>query len=300
MTDSLKAVVRTMRPHQWVKNVFVLAPLFFAQAFWEVENVVLALLAALFFSLIAGTVYLINDIVDCERDRLHPTKRFRPIAAGDLDVGTAKVVAFAVGITTLAAAAFVSPVVAAILVTYLVMNLAYSKILKAYAFVDVGIIAVGFVLRVAAGGFAIGVFLSEWLIACTFLLACFLGFGKRLHEMHLCESGQLEKIRDGWAGVQSQALEVALFVSGGLTLTAYTIYTLTAALPDQPFRAELTPFTSPYLPVTIPLVVVGLGRFYQLARRDTAVSPTEQMLRDPVVLGTVLVWGGVLGALVVL
>ncbi len=300
MKSSLKAVVRTMRPHQWVKNVFVLAPLFFSQAFWELENVIFASLAAFFFCLIAGTVYLINDIVDCERDRLHPVKRFRPIAAGELDVGTAKVVAFATGIVTLAAAAFVSPLVAGVLAAYLVMNLAYSKILKAYAFVDVGIIAVGFVLRVAAGGFAIGVFLSEWLIACTFLLACFLGFGKRLHEIQLSQSGQLEKVRKGWAHVRREVLEVALFVVGGLTLAAYTIYALTASLPDQPFRTELTPFTSPYLPVTIPLVLIGLGRFYQLARRETPMSPTEQMLRDPVVLGTVVVWGAVLGALVVL
>lgn len=294
------AVLQTMRPHQWVKNVFVLAPLFFSQAFWDVDNLLRGLLAALLFSTMAGTVYLINDIVDRKRDRRHPTKRHRPIASGRLPVATAKVFAGAIGLATLLGAVALNPLFAAVVVAYLVMNLAYSGILKEWAYVDVSVIAIGFVLRVLAGGLAVGVFLSEWLIVCTFLLACFLGLGKRLHELYLCEAGTLEKPRAGWSDIKTEVLEVALFAVGGLTVAAYSIYALTASLPEQPLRTAHTPFSSPYMPVTIPLVVLGMARFYQLARKDTPLSPTESMLRDPMVLGTVVLWVASLVVLVFL
>lgn len=287
-------VLRTMRPHQWVKNLFVLAPLFFARQYAEPEALAAGLVAALLFCLTAGTVYLFNDIADRHQDRKHPTKRHRPIASGRLSVSTARYAAWAAGATSLGVAAIVDGWLAAVLGGYLVMNLAYSRVLKEWAFVDVGIIATGFVLRVLAGSVAVGVMLSEWLVLCTFLLACFLGLGKRCHELILRRAGAVDETRRGWSDYRPEQIEAALFFVGGLTVAAYTIYTLTASLPDQPLRTRHTPFNHPLLPVTVPLVVLGLARFYQLVQRQTPASPTETMLRDPVVLATGAVWGLVL------
>lgn len=291
------SVVRTMRPHQWVKNLFVLAPLFFSQAYWHAGPLARGVAAALLFSLMAGTVYLVNDILDRERDRRHPTKRHRPIAAGRLSVRRAVIAAAVVGICTAAGAVVLDPGFAVVLLAYLVMNLAYSKVLKHWAFVDVGVIATGFVLRVVAGGLAVGVFLSEWLLGCTFLLACFLALGKRRHEMAMAEHDNLEGTRKGWEKFRAEQLDVGLFFVGGMTVAGYTIYALTASLPDQPLRTQHTPFSSPWLPVTVPLVVAGLARFFQLSRRTTPISPTEAMLRDWWVLAVGVAWVGALLAL---
>lgn len=288
--NSLVAILRTMRPHQWVKNLFVLAPLFFSQAFWDWTLLLKGVAAALLFSLMAGTVYLINDIADRERDRRHPTKRHRPIAAGELSVRSATMAAWFFGITTVVGAAALDLGLVAVLSLYLLMNLAYSKILKDWAFVDVGIIAIGFVLRVLAGSLAIGVFLSEWLVLCTFLLACFLALGKRRHEVAMSRAGDIEGTRDGWERYRVEQLDVGLFIAGSLTVAAYTIYALTASLPDQPLRTQHTPFSSPLLPVTIPMVVLGMARFFQISKRETPTSPTESMLRDWWILAVGLLW----------
>lgn len=285
-----RAFLRSLRPHQWVKNLFVIAPLFFSQAFWDGILVARGLGAALLFSFMAGTVYLINDIVDREEDRRHPTKCNRPIASGQLPLSRARTGAWILGTMTVLAAWALDARIAMVLLFYLAMNLAYSKILKHWAFVDVSVIAAGFVLRVMAGGFAVGVFLSEWLVLCTFLLACYLGLGKRRHELALCEAEDIEKTRKSLSNYRLENVDVALFFVAGLTIAGYTIYTLTAALPDQPLRTQNTPFDSPYLPATIPLVVFGLARFYQLAQHRGPESPTETMLRDRVLQGTGLAW----------
>lgn len=283
-------LIRSLRPHQWVKNLFVVAPVFFAQTFDDIPLLLRGVAAALLFSLAAGTVYLINDIIDREQDRRHPTKKHRPIAAGVLPVGHALIAATLLGGATLFGALVLEPAFALVVVIYLAMNLAYSKILKGWAFIDIGIIALGFVLRVVAGGLAVGVFLSEWLVLCTFLLASFLGLGKRRHEVAMHRAGEVEKTRKVLERYRLETLDVALFFVAGMTIAIYTIYTVTASLPDQPLRTQMTPFSSPYLPGTIPLVVLGLARFYQLAQSAEAASPTDRMLRDPVVLVTGASW----------
>lgn len=290
-------LIKTLRPHQWVKNLFVLAPLFFSKSFMEPNLLGLGLLGALLFSLTSGTVYLFNDIFDIEKDRAHPTKRNRPIPSGQLPVKVATLAAILLGIGTQAVGWMIDWRLGAVCAGYLVMNLAYSTALKHVAFVDVTIIATGFVLRVLAGAFAIDVFISEWLIICTFLLALYLGLGKRLHELKLLLEGRTEKSRPVLERYRLEHLDFGVLFVAGLTIAGYTIYTLTAALPEQPLRTRATPFDSPYLPITIPFAVFGITRFYQLLNSESLDSPTELILKDWPFIANLLLWGGAMLAL---
>ena len=292
-----KGLVRTLRPHQWVKNLFVLAPLFFSKSFLEPALLALGFGAALLFSLTSGTVYLFNDIFDIEKDRRHPTKRHRPIPSGELPIPVAAAGAVGLGLGTQAVAWLIDWRLGAVCLGYLVMNLAYSTVLKHVAFVDVTIIATGFVLRVLAGAFAIDVFISEWLITCTFLLALYLGLGKRLHELNLLLEGKSTKTRPVLERYRQEHLDFGVLFVAGLTIAGYTIYTLTSALPEQPLRSKHTPFDSAYLPATIPFAVFGITRFYQLLKSESLASPTELILRDAPFIANLLLWGVAMGVL---
>lgn len=295
-----RGILGTLRPRQWVKNLFVLAPLFFSKSFLIPEKALLALAAALLFCAAAGTVYLFNDIFDIEKDRRHPTKRFRPIPSGELPVSVARASAAILALATIAGS-FALGVQLGITVTgYLVMNFAYSFSLKNIAFLDVSIIATGFVLRVLAGAFAIDVFISEWLIACTFFLALYLGLGKRDHELQLKLRGEVKNSRKVLERYRAEHLDFAVLFVAGLTIAVYTIYTLTSALPAQPLRTQNTPFTSPWLPITIPFAVFGITRFYQLIKKDSPESPTDLLLHDRIFIVNILLWSAVMLALALL
>lgn len=289
-----KGILGTLRPHQWVKNFFVLAPLFFSKSFLSPEKTLLALAAGFLFCAAAGTVYLFNDLFDIEKDRRHPTKRLRPIPSGELPVSVARGAAAILGGGTIAGAFALGVPVGITVTSYLLMNLAYSFSLKNIAFVDVSIIATGFVLRVLAGAFAIDVFISEWLIACTFFLALYLGLGKRDHELQLHIRGEVEKSRKVLEQYREEHLDFAVLFVAGLTIAIYTIYTLTAALPAQPLRSQHTPFTSPWLPITIPFAVFGITRFYQLIKKESPESPTDLLLHDRIFIVNILLWAAVM------
>ncbi len=290
----IRGVLVTLRPHQWIKNLFVLAPLFFSKTFLVPEKAFLALSAAFLFCLAAGTVYLFNDIFDIEKDRKHPVKRHRPIPSGELPVPVAKLTAVGLGLGTIAGAFALGTWTGVVITGYLAMNLAYSTVLKHVAFVDVSIIATGFVLRVLAGAFAIDVFISEWLIACTFFLALYLGLGKRDHELRLYLAGEVKKSRKVLESYRAEHLDFAVLFVAGLTIAVYTIYTLTSALPEQPLRSQHTPFSSPWLPVTIPFAVFGITRFYQLVNKESPESPTDLLLADWPFIANLLLWGTVM------
>ena len=198
--------------------------------------------------------------------------------------------AFAIGIA-IGGSFLLSTWTGAVVAGYLVMNLAYSTRLKDIAFLDVSIIATGFVLRVLAGAFAIDVFISEWLIACTFFLALYLGLGKRDHELRLYLAGELDKSRKVLERYRAEHLDFGVLFVAGMTIAVYTIYTLTAALPEQPLRSQHTPFASPWLPLTIPFAVFGITRFYQLINKEVPESPTDLLLEDPPFIVNLLLWG---------
>jgi len=287
----LRGLVKTLRPHQWVKNVFVLAPMVFHKDVFVSTPVGTALnlsvtgraLAATgIFCLLAGAVYTINDVLDVQADRIHPVKRFRPIAAGQVPEGIAKALSAVLVVACLAGAYFVAPALAIVAGVYFAENVAYSFRLKKVAFLDVGLIALGFVLRVLAGGIATDVHVSGYMLACTALLALFLGFGKRRHELAGENAG---KQRAALEAYTPRSLDVALALTGGATVITYIAYTL-----DSTTRAF---FNSNYLWLTAPFTCFGIWRFLLIVsgragRGRKAESPTQEMLTDvPFVLNLV-------------
>jgi decaprenyl-phosphate phosphoribosyltransferase len=268
------ALVRSVRPHQWIKNVFVFAPLVFAQKLGEPAYVVRAALAVAAFCALSGAVYVFNDVLDIEADRRHPTKRHRPIASGALSRRTALAWSALLATGSLAGCLALDLHLAAFAAAYLIQNVAYTLRLKQLAFVDVALIASGFLLRVLAGAAAIAVPSSGWLLLCTGLLALFLGFGKRAHELAWAErSGRTTQTRAALAGYRLDVLRVTMVVLGVITCAAFAAYTLA----DR----TVAEFGTNHLIYSTPFVALGVLRFLFLALwwpKDD--SPTEAMLKD--------------------
>lgn len=278
-------VIRTMRPHQWAKNSFVLAPVVFAKDMFFPPLIMSAGAAFLVFCLLAGAVYTMNDIVDVEGDRVHPVKRFRPIPSGRVPLGLAKTLAVVLIIVSLGGGALLDLRFAGVALAYFAVNVAYSFKLKKIAYVDVSCIAAGFVLRVVAGGFATHIPVSGYLLACTALLALFLGFGKRRHELAQAASNAkaAKKQREALEAYTPRALTAALALTALTTVGAYIAYTL-----DPATRAF---FKTDWLWLTTFSVVFGMGRFLQLVTsRPKAESPTQEMLRDVPFVLNLFVW----------
>ena len=280
----VRAVLQTMRPHQWVKNLFVLAPLVFAEQALDVVHFLQAAAAFLVFSVLSGCVYILNDLVDVEQDRQHPVKCERPIAKGDLPVMAARTALAVLLIGSIVASfIFLPATFAALGLSYFTLNVAYSFALKHLPFVDVICIASGFLLRLIGGAAAVSVPITPWILATTFLLALFLALGKRKHE--ILQAGARKK-------EQRKVLErynlahVSLVMSGLAIATAltYAAYTIWGAQTGRLFHPR-------DLAWTIPCVVFGLLRFDALARRAAGGdSPTDLMLRDWPFLVNLGVW----------
>jgi len=287
----VRGLIKTIRPHQWVKNLFVLAPMFFHKDVFlttaagpalNLRVTGRAFIATTVFCLLAGAIYTINDLADVEADRIHPVKRERPIASGEVPEGLARMMALALVLSSIGAAFALDWRVGLVAAIYFVKDIAYTFKLKQVAFLDVGLIASGFVLRVLAGGFATDVHVSGYMVACTALLALFLGFGKRRHELQL-ESAV--KQRASLEAYSKRSLNVALALTGLATAGTYVAYTL-----DATTRAF---FHTNWLWLTAPFTLVGIARFLMLVsgragRGLRAESPTQEMLRDvPFVLNLV-------------
>ena len=250
-----------------------------------------AFAATFAFCLLSGAVYLINDIFDVEKDRAHPTKCNRPIASGRLSLAHARLAAGLILLAALGGGFALDWRLGVVALIYFGQNILYSWKIKHVVFLDVTSIALGFLLRTIGGAFAIDVAFSNWLFGCTFLLALYLGLGKRKHEILQAGAGRgkqrrvLEKYR-------LETLNYALLLCAGMTIAAYTAYTMSISLPGQPWHTIQSPFESPWLPVTIPFAVVGLVRFYFLvSKADESDSPTDRMIRDRLFVGNIGAWG---------
>ncbi|MBL4688920.1 MAG: UbiA prenyltransferase family protein [Nannocystaceae bacterium] len=283
------ALLKTLRPKQWVKNLFVAVPLFYALRLSDGPSVLRTAAAVALFSLISGCVYVLNDLVDIEADRKHPTKRLRPIPSGELPAPTAKTFLAVAVPTCVGLALWLDLGYATALSSYFVLNIAYSLWLKTIAYVDVLAIATMFILRVTAGALVIDVEPSPWLLACTFLLALFLGFGKRAHELAVAQDAAAQR-----AALASYNLASLRWIMHGLAVVVVVVYVLYTRSPKT-----IETFQTAALVYTVPFPVVGILRFVWLATsRDNPESPTDAMLKDglfmAILLGWVLMTGAVL------
>ena len=280
-------LLRALRPQQWIKNLFVLAALVFARGehggslFAWGDDARRTLLAFLAFCLGSSAIYLVNDVLDVEQDRQHPEKKLRPIAAGQLSAGLALFWAGAllVSAVALALAAEGQPQpVAWILGAYLVLNLLYSWRLKHVVLVDAFCIAAGFLLRVQAGGAAAGAAVSHWLLLCTFFLALFLALSKRRGEISNFGAAGRASLRE----VPLALVESLEGVTLGITIVCYALYTVSAE--------TVAWFRTDGLLATVPVVVFGLFRWRLLETRGKGEDTASDLLTDPGLLLTVLVW----------
>ncbi|MBI2015560.1 MAG: decaprenyl-phosphate phosphoribosyltransferase [Candidatus Rokubacteria bacterium] len=280
---TLAAVLVSLRPRQWVKNLFVFAGLIFARRLFT-PAVWPALAAFAVFCALSGAVYLFNDVADRERDRLHPTKRGRPIASGRLGAGAAVALAVALAAVSLVAAAWLSRGFLAAAVAYVALLVAYSAWLKHLVIVDVLVVASGFVLRAVAGALAIDVEISGWLLICTILLALFLALGKRRHE-YLALEGNAAAHRPILSEYSPALLDQMIAVVTASTVTAYALYTMS---PET-----VAKFHTRWLPATLPFVLYGIFRYlYLLYRRQLGGNPSELFLNDRALLVNTLCWLG--------
>jgi 4-hydroxybenzoate polyprenyltransferase len=270
-----------MRPHQWVKNLFVLAPLVFAKELGEAGPALRTAAAFGLFCLASSTVYILNDLADIEADRAHPVKRNRPLASGQVPTAVARAVGLGLAAFVLAASTFLGGWVVASIGGYLALNLAYTFGLKRIAYVDVLSITAGFELRVLAGTFAAQVPPTLYLLVVTFLLATFLGFGKRMHE--LVQGEGATKQRAVLARYNRRTLLALLYTTGLATVATYVVYTL-----DPSNRSA---FGTDYLLLSAPMPLFGVLRFLHLVRTQPEVeSPTEEMLKDKPFLANLALW----------
>jgi 4-hydroxybenzoate polyprenyltransferase len=278
----LKHLLKTMRPKQWVKNVFVLAAIVFDRQLTHIDSLTVTLAGMLIFCLLSSVVYIINDIADIEADRQHPQKRHRPIASGKLPVSAAITAAILILLVCFPAAYLLSPLFALIALIYFVMNLAYSKWLKHVPLIDVMIIAAGFVLRVAAGVSLIHVErFSPWLYVCTTLLALFMGFGKRRSELVLLAEGanSHRKVLDGYT---IELLDQMILIVCSTTIMAYSLYTFFA--PNLPENNAMM--------LTIPFVLYAMFRYLYLVQvKGAGGAPEDLVLTDRPLQIAGLLWG---------
>lgn len=277
-----KALVETMRPKQWVKNLIVFGGLVFSEAglVFDPVAVLRAVAAFVIFCGISSTAYLLNDLQDIEKDRAHPTKRERPLPSGRLPVTTARIAMLVLLLLSVSSAFLLTPAFGIIVMLYIVNNLFYNYVLKSKVILDVFSIAAGFVLRAVGGAVAVGVLISPWLYVLTVLLSLFLGVSKRRHELLLLEEGR-GKFRAVLNEYNTPMLEEMLSVVTASTVIAYSIYTFTAeSLPDN--HAMM---------LTIPFVIYGIFRYLYLVHSGQDAPPDELLLKDRPMLYTIVLWG---------
>ena len=278
----LRDLLKTMRPRQWLKNIFVFAPLVFDVKLLNVTHLARTVAGFVLLCVISGVVYLINDVADADKDREHPRKRNRPIAAGRLSPRVALAAAVLLPLLALPAGFLLDPTFAAILVSYLVLQVAYSFFLKNIVLIDVFAIATGFVLRVAAGVPLVDAErFSPWMYVCMGLLALFIGFNKRRHELALLKENA-NAHRESLQEYSLPLLDQIISIVTAATLVTYAFYTFTA--PNLPPNHTMM--------LTTPFLLYALFRYlYLVQARGLGGEPEEIVLHDRPLQAAVLLWG---------
>ena len=274
---NLNLLLKTMRPKQWTKNLIVFAGIIFSQNIFVPGQLLMTFFAFLAFCILSGSVYIVNDIIDIEKDRVHPIKKYRPLASGRLSASSAAGFVVITTALSLGGAFWLNRNFGFVALAYFLITLAYSFKLKNVVIIDVLTIAIGFILRAVAGSVVIRVSISPWLLVCTFLLALFLALTKRRHELLLLEANahSHRKILDEYGPLM---LDQMISVVTSSTVMAYSLYTFTSG-------------HSIYLMGTIPFVIYGIFRYqYLVHRQDIGGSPEVALFRDLPMVVNILLW----------
>lgn len=284
----MKAYFKLLRVEQWVKNLFVFIPLFFSGKIFETTQLFETIFSFIIFSFTASSIYIINDYSDIESDRAHPEKCRRPLASGAISVGRAKLVLVGLVISTIGLIISLSDVFGynvlkfgAVISSYFVMNLAYTFRLKHIAIVDISIIAVGFVLRVLAGGYATGIVVSQWAIILTFVLALVLAVGKRRGELVNTQlSGNTRKALDGY---NIQFADIVLSISVTLAIVSYIMFVISPETQKE--------FTNKVFYTFIFVIFAFLRYLQQTLVYNRTESPTKMIYKDRYIQVVLALWG---------
>lgn len=278
----LKELIKLMRPHHYIKNIFIFIPLFFALKITDTALLLNSFIAFISFSLAASSVYILNDYFDIEADREHPKKRFRPLASGDVSRHEAIVMMSILFFISVALICSVSWGAVTILIFYVVMNIAYSLHLKHIAILDVTIIAIGFVLRLFMGAVVTDITLSHWIVMVTFMLALFMGLAKRRDDVLIYQNTgkKMRKVIDGY---NLQFLDTAMTIMASVVILSYIMYTTSADVMER--------MGSHYLYLTAIFVIMGVMRYLQITFVYlNSGSPTKIVLEDRFIQMTLISW----------
>ena len=277
----LKALLEAMRPKQWAKNMFLFAGLIFGEKLFHPSLLVRNVLAFVLFCLISSSVYLINDLTDIEKDRQHPTKRLRPLPSGRLQPRVAAIAAGLFSLISIPLAFLLDLQFGLVALAYLATMITYSLLLKNLVIVDVLVVAAGYLLRVAGGVIVTGVPFSPWLYLCTTLLALFISFSKRRHELLILE-GAANEHRATLNEYTPHLLDEMIAVVTSTTVVAYSLYTFSA--PNLPPNHTMM--------LTIPFVLYGIFRYlYLIHVRNEGGTPEELVFKDKPLLLDIALWG---------
>lgn len=274
--------IKLIRVHQWMKNFFIFAPLFFSGQLFDLEKVYACALAFLAFSLNASSIYIINDYKDIEKDKLHPLKKSRPLASGEISKPVAITLFLLFSVSSLLLAFLMNRGLGVVISIYFVMNIFYSFGLKKISLIDIFIISIGFVLRVTAGGVTADIEISHWLYIMTFLIALFIAFAKRRDDVLLeLETG--EKMRSSISGYNLDFISSAISILCGVLIVSYLLYITSPEISER--------FQNKPAYISCVFVVMGVLRYLQITLVEkNSGSPTKLLLSDRFLQVTILLW----------
>ena len=274
-------IVKLIRPHHYIKNLFVLAPIFFSGLITNEVLLNQSLIAFILFSLAASSVYILNDIMDVSEDRLHPKKKNRPIASGSVPVSIAWIILTCFVVASLVGSWYISANLTYVLILYIVMNILYSLGMKHLSIIDVTMISMGFVLRIFAGSVIIETDPSMWIILMTFLLSFFLGLSKRRDDVLMNANGL--KTRKNIDGYNLDFVNAAMVVMASVVIFSYISYTISDLTQER--------LGTDYLYLTVLFVIIGIFRYFQITLvEENSGSPTKIMINDRFSQINIAIW----------
>lgn len=276
--EDFKYIIKLLRPKQWIKNFFVFGPIIFSNNLLNFNLLIRNVITFISFCLISSNIYILNDIVDKERDKKHPFKCNRPIASGKISLLKAFIIGIVLCLISLILAISLNKYIAIIICLYVLNNIAYSFKIKNIFLIDILSISLGFILRVLAGGISITVQISKWIILCTLFLSLFLGFGKRRNEI-IVLGKNASSHRQNLSQYTEKLLDQFINISLTCTIMSYSIYCILGAYSDN-------------FILTIIFIIFGILRYYYLMySKGAGGNPAEIVLKDKQLFNCILLWG---------